>query len=202
MNESILLKDIRARLSDYRYEHSLQVAKSAAELAQRFGGDKELLYTAGLAHDVLKEQPKDEALAFFAARGVTLTPVERSAPKLWHAMAGAIYLKESYGFPEELVAAVRYHTTGRENMTLSEKILFVADFISADRDYPGVDDMRRRAEISLEYAMEEGLRFTIFELSEKCRPIHPDTVACYNQVVLLQGKDSTRQKCTEKEFFP
>ena len=63
MNDTELLKDIRARLSDHRYEHSLQVAKSAAELAERYGGDKELLYTAGLAHDVLKELPKDEALA-------------------------------------------------------------------------------------------------------------------------------------------
>ena len=183
MNDTELLKDIRARLSDNRYEHSLQVAKSAVELAERYGGDKELLYTAGLAHDVLKEQPRDEALAFFAAHGVRLTPVERSAPKLWHAMAGAIYLKETYGYPEELLTAVRYHTTGRENMTLAEKILFIADFISADRDYPGVEDMRERAKVSLEYAMEEGLRFTIFELSEKCRPIHPDTVACYNQII-------------------
>ena len=194
MNENELLRDIRARLSDFRYEHSLQVAKSAAALAQRYGGDAEGLYVAGLCHDVLKEQPEEEALAFFSAHGVRLTPVERGAPKLWHAMAGAIYLKEAYGFPEELVTAVRYHTTGRENMTLSEKILFTADFISADRDYPGVEDMRERAKVSLEYAMEEGLRFTIFELSEKCRPIHPDTVACYNQVVLLRRKKQTKGK--------
>ncbi|MBQ6066697.1 MAG: bis(5'-nucleosyl)-tetraphosphatase (symmetrical) YqeK [Clostridia bacterium] len=190
MNEAILLQDIRARLSDHRYEHSLQVAKTAVELADRYGGDREQMRLAGLMHDVLKEQPKDEALAFFAAHGVTLTPVERSAPKLWHAMAGAIYLKETYDFPDGIVTAVRYHTTGRENMTLGEKILFIADFISADRDYPGVDDMRERAKVSLEYAMEEGLRFTIYELSEKCRPIHPDTVACYNQIVLLRPKNS------------
>ena len=188
MNEEVLLRDIRARLSDRRYMHSLQVAKSAQELAERYGGDRDRMYLAGLAHDVLKEQPKDEALAFFAAHGVQLTPVERSAPKLWHAMAGAIYLKETYGYPEEIITAVRYHTTGRENMTLPEKILFIADFISADRDYPGVEDMRERAKVSLEYAMEEGLRFTIYELSEKCKPIHPDTVACYNWI-LTSRKD-------------
>ena len=183
MNEAILFQDIRARLSDHRYEHSLQVAKTAVELAERYGGDRDAMYPAGLMHDVLKEQPRDEALAYFTAHGVRLTPVERSAPKLWHAMAGAIYLKETYGFSDEIVTAVRYHTTGRENMTLGEKILFIADFISADRDYPGVDDMRERAKVSLEYAMEEGLRFTIYELSEKCHPIHPDTIACYNQII-------------------
>ena len=73
-------------------------------------------------------------------------------------------------------------------MTLTGKILFTADFISADRDYPGVDDMRRRAEDSLESAMKEGLRFTVFELSEKCVPIHPDTVDAYNFILLNERK--------------
>ena len=110
--------------------------------------------------------------------------VEKSAPKLWHAMAGARYLEKEYSFSEEIITAVRYHTTGRENMGLLEKILFIADFISADRNYNGVEDMRKRAEISLEYAMEEGLRFTIEDLARECRPIHPDTVACYNEIIV------------------
>ena len=73
-------------------------------------------------------------------------------------------------------------------MTLPEKILFVADFISADRDYPGVEEMRKRAAVSLESAMEEGLRFTIEDLSKACRPIHPDTVAAYNQITVGAGE--------------
>ena len=166
--------DIRARLSDARYIHSLRVADCAKELALRYGADPEAAYLAGLGHDVLKEQNQKDALAFFAAHGVTLTPVEAAAPKLWHAMAAEIYLRETYALPEEILTAVRYHTTGRAGMSLLEKILFTADFISADRDYPGVDDMRERAKVSPELAMEEGLRFTIEELSAKCRPIHPE----------------------------
>lgn len=183
---AVYLADIRGRLGDHRYRHSLCVADSARALALRYGDDPEKAYVAGLLHDVLKEQPKEEALAFFASRGVALTPVERSAPKLWHAMAGALYLEETYGLSPEQLRAVRYHTTGRENMTLPEKVLFIADFISEDRDYPGVEEMRKRAQMSLEYAMLEGLRFTIFELSERGAPIHPDTVACYNQIVLSE----------------
>ena len=114
--------------------------------------------------------------------------MEKSAPKLWHSIAGARYLKNVYGLEDEIISAVRYHTTGRENMTLGEKILFVADFISLDRSYNGVEDMRKRAEISLESAMEEGLRFTIEELAAKCLPIHPDTVACYNEILLTSGQ--------------
>ena len=77
-------------------------------------------------------------------------------------------------------------------MSLLEKIIFVADFISADRSYNGVEDMRLRAKISLEKAMEEGLRFTIEELARENRLIHPDTVACYNEI-LLTVKDESHE---------
>lgn len=179
-------KDIRARLGDFRYRHSLCVAEAARALAVRYGGDPEASYAAGLLHDVLKEQPREEALAFFRDRGIRLTDVELAAPKLWHAMAGAVYVEETYAPGDAVVRAIRWHTTGRAGMTLGEKILFIADFISADRAYPGVEEMRARAETSLEYAMEEGLRFTIYELSERCAVIHPDTVTCYNEIVLRQ----------------
>lgn len=186
-DETILLEDIRARLSDHRYHHSLCVAECAEALARKYGADPEKARLAGLAHDVLKEQKKKDTLTFFAMNGVLLTPVEAAAPKLWHAMAGEIYLRRTYAPEEEILSAVRYHTTGKADMTLLEKILFVADFISADRDYPGVEDMRLRAEHSLESAMEEGLRFTIEELAREDRPIHPDTLAAYNQILTQKG---------------
>ncbi len=185
-----LLEDIRSRLSDYRYTHSLNVADSCMYLAEKYGFDKEKAYIAGLAHDVLKELSDKEYADFFRENNMELTYVEKTAPKLWHAMAGAEYLKKEYAYDDEIITAVRYHTTGRENMGLLEKILFVADFISAERDYNGVEDMRERAEISLEKAMEEGLRFTVYELSEKCLPIHPDTIDCYNETIIkLRQKD-------------
>lgn len=182
--EDLLMKDIRERLSDFRYIHSLEVAKSCHYLAEKYGFDKEKAYLAGLSHDVLKELGKNEMLKFFENENFILSDVEKNAPKLWHAIAGALYLRKKYFLSEDIISAVRYHTTGKEDMTLLEKILFTADFISADRDYPGVDDMRRRAEVSLEYAMEEGLRFTIEDLAKECRPIHPDTLSCYNEIIL------------------
>ncbi len=185
-----LIKDIRERLSDFRYTHSLGVAQSARELAEKYGCDPEKAYFTGLAHDVLKELSKQEYTAFFEKEGISLTAVEKSAPKLWHAIAGGAYLRSEYGCDEEIIDAVRYHTTGRENMSLLEKIIFVADFISQDRSYNGVEDMRQRAQLSLEKAMEEGLRFTIEELARDNRPIHPDTVACYNEILInLNEKD-------------
>lgn len=190
--EQAVLNDIRERLSDFRYIHSLEVAKSARELAVKYGYDPNKAYLAGLSHDVLKELTKEEFSDFFRKENISLSPVEKNAPKLWHSIAGAKYLEKNYGLCDEIISAVRYHTTGKENMTPGEKILFVADFISLDRSYNGVEDMRRRALISLEYAMEEGLRFTIEELAAKNLPIHPDTLACYNEILL-------REKQTKKE---
>ena len=175
--------DITKRLSEHRLHHSFCVAESARELSIKYGGEPETMYTAGLAHDVLKELKKEEFDAFFAAEKIELTAVEKSAPKLWHAIAAARYLEKQYSLHGDIIRAVRYHTTGRAGMTTAEKILFIADFISADRDYDGVEDMRERAERSLEEAMEEGLRFTIAELAAANRPIHPDTVAAYNEIL-------------------
>lgn len=188
-DEKILIADIRSKLSDYRFNHSLCVAESAKELALKYGANVQKAYLTGLMHDVLKEQKTDEALAYFESHGVELTPLERGAEKLWHALSGAIYAGEIYGFDAEMTDAIRYHTTGRENMTLLERVLFIADFISADRDYNGVEDMRERAKVSLEYAMTEGLRFTIEDLARGCKPIHPDTLACYNDI-LINGRNS------------
>ena len=104
--------------------------------------------------------------------------------KTLHQTTGAVYAEKTYGVDPDIAAAIRYHTTGRAGMSLLEKILFVADFISDDRDYNGVEDMRERAKTSLEHTMEEGLRFTIEDLAKEDRPIHPGTVAVYNEILL------------------
>lgn len=187
-DEKTYLADLRSRLDDYRFTHSLNVAKTCRELAKLYGCDEEKAYFAGLLHDVFKNEPKDKMLAFFEENGITLTECERNAPKLWHAVGGSVYLQKEYGFDADFINAVRYHTTGRARMSLLEKILFCADFISEERDYPGVDDMRERVKVSLEYCMEEGLRFTVDELVNALLPVHPDTVHAFNEICLQKMK--------------
>ena len=182
--ERAMIEDVRTRLTDFRFFHTMCVAASAKTLALRFGADPGLAYVSGLLHDACKELSYEESLRMLDDRGVPLTPLERRTKKLHHQLTGAIYAKEAFGVPEDVSRAIRFHTTGREGMDLLEKVLFVADFVSDDRDYPGVEEMRRRAETSLELTMEEGLRFTIEDLARECRPIHPDTIAAYNEILL------------------
>lgn len=178
---------IKSKLSPFRFNHSIEVAKSAVYLAEKYGGDSEKMYVAGLLHDVLKEADREETFYFVDKYTIPLTVLEEATPKLWHAIVGAEFIRNELNIDdEEIINAVRYHTTGRKNMTLSDKILFIADFISADRDYNGADEMRERAEISLECAMDMGLSFTITDLVENGKAVHPDTVDAYNDIKLKE----------------
>lgn len=93
----------------------------------------------------MKDTPKQEQLKIITDDGIILTPTEKSSTKTWHQLSGAVYIKKYLGVKDEdIISAVRYHTTGRENMTLLEKVVYIADYISADRKYPGVERMREK----------------------------------------------------------
>ncbi|WP_411677755.1 bis(5'-nucleosyl)-tetraphosphatase (symmetrical) YqeK [Caproicibacter sp.] len=195
MNLESYKSAIRGFLGDKRYEHSVCVARAAAHLAQRYGADEKKAETAGILHDIMKDLPQEEQKKKMRQYGIRLTDVEKNAPKLWHAILASEYIRRELGVTDpEILQAVRYHTTGRENMTLLDKILFIADFISDDRDYPGVDKLRQAAKNSLEQAMIEGIVFTVKDLADAKRPIHPDTIAAYNQTVLQNLSIDTNQK--------
>ncbi|HOD02548.1 MAG: putative nicotinate-nucleotide adenylyltransferase [Firmicutes bacterium ADurb.Bin300] len=175
---------IRARLSDDRYEHSLNVADECRKLAKMYGADEDKTYTAGLLHDILKDTELTKQRDYLAINGVTLEDYELMAPKLWHAVAGAFFVKEElYVYDNEIVDAIRCHTTGRRYMTLLDKILYTADYISKDRSYDCVDSMRQKAYKGLEYAVLEGLQYTIKKLISGRYVIHPDTIGAYNQTL-------------------
>ncbi len=176
------------RLSPYRYTHSLCVAESAVELAEKYGADKDKALVAGLLHDITKEASPEEHFALFSQGKVMLTQLEAVNRKLWHAMSGAEYLKLKLNITdEEILDAVRYHTTAREGMSLLEKVIYIADFISADRVYEDVDVVRELAKKNLDETMLYTQRYSINELLQKGACIHPDSVACYNELMLTEG---------------
>ena len=184
-NYSEYISLLQSKLSPYRLHHSLEVAKSAKYLAEKYGGDAQKAYTAGLLHDILKEADREETFALAGRYGIEMTELEKNAGKLWHAMTGAAFIKNELGITDEsIITAVRFHTTGRADMSQDEKILFIADFISSDRNYNGVEEMRQKAEISLECAMLEGLSFTIADLVENGKAVHPDTLDAYNDIIM------------------
>lgn len=178
-------KIIRERLSEYRYHHSVCVAKEAVKYAKRYGADEKKAEIAGLLHDITKETPLEEQLEIIEGAGFEMTDVQRNAPKLWHSISGSIYVKKYLDIEDDdIINAIRYHTTGRKNMSLLEKIVFLADFTSEERDYSDVDIIREKAESSMREGIIYGLQYTIRKLAKKELPLSEDSVDAYNQAVL------------------
>ena len=175
---------IRPLLTTKRFIHSIRVSEASGILAEKYGGNKEKAAIAGILHDIMKDTDYDEQLKIMTEFGIMLSGVERFTPKLWHQISGAAYVQYKLGIDDqEILDAIRYHTSGRGNMSILEKIVFVADFISADRDYPGVEQMREYAEKNLDKAILEGTSFVICELAKEHRPIINDTLDAYNQAI-------------------
>lgn len=175
---------IKRRLSESRFVHSMNVAKAAAELAKKYGADEEKAYTAGILHDIMKEESLDIQYEYISRNNEIMTVLERSKSQVVHQMSGAAYCRIELGIDdEEILSAIRYHTTGKRDMTLLQKIVYTADFISAERSYPDVEIMRGKAHNSLEEAMLYSLKYTINDLASKAMLIHPDTLECYNSIL-------------------
>lgn len=176
-----ILKD---RLDDFRFHHSIAVANQSVILAERFGGDPEKAYVAGLLHDICKNLKSEEQLQFFASSAIMLTDAEKFSPKVWHAISGAYFLTENLKIKDnDIINAVRYHTTGRAGMSLLEKIIYIADLTSVDRNYPDVDILRDIIKTNLEEGLIYALKFTITSLATKEQSIHPDTICAYNDLI-------------------
>ena len=179
-------KILKGKLDDYRYIHSIGVADSARDLAKIYGADEEKAYLAGLLHDVAKNMSKDEQLQLMEKGGITLSQAEKNNPALWHAMAGECYLRLEMGITDpEILGSVRYHTTGKAWMSLMEKIIYIADYISAERNYPDVEVMR---DLSLNHSLEEASLYSLiytFNKQTKLQGIiHPDSVEYYNELII------------------
>lgn len=173
------------KLDGYRMHHSECVSECAALLAEKYGADVEKARLAGLLHDVMKNASSAEQIDEISKAGEDLTKVELANYKVWHQISGAAFLKNNKITDDgEILGAVRWHTTGRAGMTLLEKIVYTADFISADRKYKDVDVVRRLADISLDHAILYTSRYTIEKLVSGDKLIHPATVDCYNDMLL------------------
>lgn len=184
---------LQNRLTEKRYVHSLNVADSARELALIYGCDPEKAYTVGLVHDCCKDEPAGLQLSYMLENGVELSEYELDVAKLYHAICGAVYAEKEFGITDkDMLNAIRYHTTGRKGMSLLEKVVFIADFVSAERNYNGVDIMREKAKRSLDEAIVEGLGFTIKDLITRNMIVHPDTVLAFNDAMFNLQKETVR----------
>ena len=183
-----MLTEIKERLKkelpEKRYIHSLGVADEAKRLAIKYGANAEKAYLAGLLHDCAKGIPTSEQAAECDKRGVKIDEWTRKCPPVIHGFLGEEIAKTEYGITdEEVLSAIKYHTVGAANMTLLEKIIYIADMTEVNRDFPGVEVLRGKVNKSIDEAIKESIRQQLKFNMNKNGVIHPNMIILWNDII-------------------
>lgn len=189
MNYEEIEEIVKNTLSEKRFNHSKGVAKRAAELASIYGEDIEIAKKIGIAHDIAKEMPKEEALIYAKENKIVFDEIEKNEKSLWHSKLGAAIAVEKFGFTEDMAEAITYHTTGNINMNTMDKIIYIADKTDETRT---IIDRNEAVEIS-NNNLDEGVlyiaKFMMQYSLNKNSLIHPDTVNLINKIVMNKKKE-------------
>ncbi|MBB4825788.1 putative HD superfamily hydrolase involved in NAD metabolism [Sporosarcina luteola] len=178
-----LKREVDKRLPSKRAAHVFRVTETAAALADLYSIEVEKAEIAALCHDIAKAMDREQLQTILEENGMDRRYLSFHH-ELWHAPAGAIIAKKEFGITDEdVLHAIMYHTTGRKGMSDLEKVIYIADLIEPGRDFPGVEDLRLIAQISLEDAMKASISHTLQYLIGQQVAIHPDSVECYNDHV-------------------
>lgn len=176
---------IKTMMTEKRYIHCINVSKQAVLLAKQYNGDVKKAELAGLLHDITKDFSTAEQLQIINRNAIILDEIEQNAPELLHSVSGSVLIKEKFNINDtDILNSVRYHTTGRAEMSLLEKIIFIADFTSEDRNYSDINIMRKKATTSLDEAIFYAISFTISNLAKKGQIIHPRSLDLYNKIII------------------
>ena len=161
-----------------RLAHIRGCEEEAARLAARWGADGERMRKAAILHDCTKYFSVQEHLDICGKYGVELCQLERDTDKLLHAKSGAALAKYVFGL-DGIYDAILYHTTARANMTLEEKLLYLADYMEPCRAFPEVEELRRLAYTDLDGAVGMGTSLSIQETLQRDKELHHDTREAY-----------------------
>ena len=163
-------------LKHKRIPHVLGTEQEAVRLAERYGADVEKARIAALLHDCTKKLEMEEQLELCRKYELELDELESKALKLLHSRTGAEIARDVFGVDEEIYSAIRWHTTGHANMTLLEKIIYLADYIEPTRNFPGVEELRKACYEDLDGGLLLGLEMSIQEMTDMGNPVHHATV--------------------------
>lgn len=183
LDEGALRRRLRTALKEARYRHTEGVVATADKLAQRFGLPAARLRLAAWLHDCGKALEREAMRPLLRRAGADAD--ERLLPALWHAPVGAWLARRDYGVDDrEVLAAIRYHSTGAPGQTPLQMALFVADYIEPGRPaWPELPAIRRLARRDLKAAWACALKHKLMDLLERERPLHPRSLAAYHSAL-------------------
>lgn len=171
-----LREAVKPYLSPRRVAHVAGCESEAVLLAMRYGEDAEAAAEAGILHDITKKLSYDEQLILCDKYGIILDKDQLANEKLLHAITGAAFARDVFGVSDAVYDAIRWHTTGKPDMTLLEKIIYMADYVEPTRDFPGVEKLRALAHEDIDAAMALGLEMSLVDIRSGGVAPHKDTV--------------------------
>ncbi|MBW7459612.1 bis(5'-nucleosyl)-tetraphosphatase (symmetrical) YqeK [Paenibacillus sepulcri] len=184
MNRDDMIAAVQAEMPERRWKHTLGVMETSVLLARRFGEDPERAELAAILHDVAKYWQTSRMEAIIREEGLP-PDLLKYDKELWHAPVGAYVAEHNFGVTDSgVLDAIRYHTSGREDMTRMDKIVCLADYMEPGRDFPGVERIRELSGQHLEKALIAGFDSTITHLLAQGKRIYPLTIAARNDLLL------------------
>ena len=191
INLEQLLAELKKEVTEKRYQHSLGVVESAKELAERFTADQEKVIVAAVLHDYCKNWPKTRLSEIIKENQREMPPdLLVYNNELWHGPVAALVAKNKFSInDEDILNAIKYHTSGREKMSQIEKIVCLADYIEPSRVYPYVEQLRAKAKEDLNCALLLAFTSTIEYLEEKNEAIYPLTLDARNYLAKQCGEE-------------
>ncbi|MFS1007545.1 bis(5'-nucleosyl)-tetraphosphatase (symmetrical) YqeK [Enterococcus sp. 3G6_DIV0642] len=176
----LLMQKVQMQMSQKRFEHVLGVEKTAVALAEKYGASPVKASIASLTHDYAKERSDEEFQLVIRRDGFDLDLLNWNNA-IWHGLVGADFVQRELEIDdEEILQAIRLHTTGAAKMSLLDKIVYVADYIEPGRTFPGVVEAREIAMIDLDAAVAYETKHTLLHLIETEAVIYPKTIETYN----------------------
>ena len=170
-----LEKVVISLLNPNRVNHVLGCRDTAVDLARHWGANDADAARAGILHDITKAIDGPLQLTLCDAYGKILSDFSRKYPKTLHALTGSMVAERIFGENEEVVSAIAWHTTGKADMTLLQKIIYVADYMEPNRDFPGVEKLRELAYTDMDAALKLGLEMTLVHLANQGSEVSPES---------------------------
>ena len=168
--------EVVALMNPNRVAHVLGCRDCAVELARLYGENEVDAARAGLLHDITKAIDGPLQLTLCAEYGMILGTFSKAYPKTLHALTGSLVARRVFGENENVVSAICHHTTGRADMTLLEKIIYIADYVEVNRNFPGVEEMRAMAYTDLDKAVLMGLESAVAHVKRQGQGLAPATL--------------------------
>ncbi len=180
MEREALLEYIRPRMPEKRYIHTLGVMETAISLAENYGVDPKKAEIAAILHDVAKYEETEAMRAIVREHGLDARLLSWGS-EILHGPIAAYRAEYELGIKDEdILNAMRYHTTGRAGMSRLEQIVYIADMIEPNRKFPGVEQLRQAAKEGLQQAMKTCIHHSVLFLVTAELPIYPLSIECYN----------------------